>query len=171
MKYSLALKKREKGKVKYEPFSIGTNSLEEIDNFTSNFEDNDSLSEALVKQGLISYKDFGKYIAVVKLTKEKPELVMYGPIYKEAKEYLKPNNLIANIIGLVDKSNEGDTESLGTLTKLAGRFYRIPPTERYVGSIYEYVRVLGYNRKPDEILLDKVVRDLITCVQNNYFRF
>ena len=161
-KYSLALKTREKGKVKYNPFNIGTYSLEEIDKFTTSFNDNDSLSEALVKEGIISHKEYGKYIALIQLRKEDNKLIMYGPLYKEAKNLTNPEILKKSILELVYKSSRGDKESLDILNKYAGRFYRIPPTEGYVGSIYEYVRLKNYNKDVPELLQNKLIRDIVT---------
>lgn len=81
-------------------FKDASYSLDELDLFTSNFEDELSLKEILYSNGIITKEDILKEITIRRKNKNQLEKVMYGLVYKNNSKYLDVHYLRAEILGL-----------------------------------------------------------------------
>ena len=75
-------------------------SLEEIDLFTSKFEDEVSLKRELYKNDLIELDDITKELSIRMSNKGKLEKVMYGIVFREQRRYLDDEYLRKKILSL-----------------------------------------------------------------------
>lgn len=81
-------------------FRDSSYSLDEIDLFTSNFEDELALKEVLYTKGIITKEDILKEITIRRKNKSILEKVMYGLVYKDNSKYLDIYYLRAELLGL-----------------------------------------------------------------------
>lgn len=77
-------------------------SLEEIDNFTSKFEDEISLRKQLYYEGILSREDITREISIRIKNGDNYKKVMYDPIFKDSKMYLDPIYLLNKMWSLSD---------------------------------------------------------------------
>lgn len=108
MAYYLILKEKNKilkidNLYQYEKLSKlknNTYTLQEIDNFTSKFDNSEQLKQELYKKNLITLKELEASLCIVRKNKGKLEKIRYNPVYKEDKKYLDTNYLTNLILSL-----------------------------------------------------------------------
>ncbi len=90
---------------RYSKFKNSSYSLDEIDIFTSKFDNEVALKTRLYEKGIISKNELMKKIEIRMKLNQKLKIVHYGLVYKEASKYLDIKYLEAKLLSLQNDKN------------------------------------------------------------------
>lgn len=114
-------------------FKNNSYSLEEIDNFTSQFDSEISLKIVLYKAGIITAQDIKKEISIRMKNNGILTKVMYDPVYKETRKYLDDFYLRGKLLEL-----QSDKIFLNKLLNHYRRHYKQENIAKIRAAIGEY---------------------------------
>lgn len=134
--------------------NLNVHNLEDLDKFTTSFENEEKMKLALLMSGVMKPSDASKSLTIKYKNRGSYKTLMYGPAYKEDKKFFDEAYLASYI-----KSKRRD---IIFLEKLCNHYRNSHVQGGNVAYLRNYINYMRCNALPeDEHLFDRIISDFV----------